>query len=403
MRVVICGAGIAGLTLANRLSALGADVVVLERSPGPRLQGYMIDFFGPGYDTADAMGLLPAIDDVAYRIEEANLVDERGRRRAAVRPSQFSAGPLLDIMRPDLEHVLRRSLPPEVDMRFGTSLMAVIDVHDAVRVTLDDGEQLYADLVVGADGLHSTVRRLVFGEESNFVHYLGFHTAAFTFLDPELHAAVRGRFCLTDTIDRQMGLYALRDGRVAVFAVHRAPDPTLPHDARAAVREAYRSLKWVVPQVLKACPPDDEMYYDQVAQIVMPRWSKGRVALLGDACYAVSLIAGQGASLGMAGAYVLADQLASAPTIDQALAGYERLWRPVAEERQKVGRSGARWFLPASRWQLLVRHIVLHAARLPPFDRVIPATLVGKSSALIVDLHRADARRLAEIQREGIR
>ena len=402
MRVVICGAGIAGLTLANRLSVLGVEVVMLERSRGPRLQGYMIDFFGPGYDTADAMGLLPAIKDVAYRIEVATLVDDRGRRRAAVRPSQFADGPLLDVMRPDLEHVLRENLPPAVDLRFGISPVAVADHGEAVRVTVDDGTQLEADLVVGADGLHSAIRRLTFGKESNFLRYLGFHTAAFTFVDPELHAAVRGRFCLTDSVDRQMGLYALRDSRVAVFAVHRTPDPTLPDDAQAAVREAYSGLKWVVPQVLQACPSADEMYYDQVAQIVMPSWSKGRVALLGDACYAVSLIAGQGASLGMAGAYVLADQLASAPTVDQALAGYERLWRPVAEEKQKLGRSGARWFLPASTWQLLVRRVVLRAARLPFIDRSIPATLAGKSSALIVDLHRAGARRLAETQREGI-
>ena len=403
MRVVICGAGIAGLTLANRLSVLGAEVVMLERSRGPRLQGYMIDFFGPGYDTAEAMGLLPAIKDVAYRIEEANLVDDKGRRRAAIRPSQFADGPLLDVMRPDLEHVLRESLPPAVDLRFGVSPAAIADHGEAVRVTVDDGTQLEADFVVGADGLHSTVRRLIFGEESNFLHYLGFHTAAFTFVDPELHAAVRGRFCLTDSVDRQMGLYALRDGRVAVFAVHRSPDPTLPDDSRAAVREAYSGLKWVVPQVLQTCPSADEIYYDQVAQIVMPSWSKGRVALLGDACYAVSLIAGQGASLGMAGAYVLADQLASLPTVDQALAGYERLWRPVAEEKQKVGRSGARWFLPASTWQLLLRRGVLRAARLPLIDRVISEALAGKSSALIVDLQRAGTRRLAKLEKEGYR
>ena len=230
---------------------------MLERSRGPRLQGYMIDFFGPGHDTAEAMGLLPAIKDVAYRIEEATLVDDRGRRRAAVRPSQFADGPLLDVMRPDLEQVLRENMPPTVDLRFGTSPVAMADHGEAVRVSLADGTQLEADLVVGADGLHSTIRRLIFGEESNFLRYLGFHTAAFTFADPELHAAVRGRFCLTDSVDRQMGLYALRDGRVAVFAVHRTPDPTLPDDSQAAVRAAYRGLKWVVPQVLQACPPAD--------------------------------------------------------------------------------------------------------------------------------------------------
>jgi 2-polyprenyl-6-methoxyphenol hydroxylase-like FAD-dependent oxidoreductase len=316
MKVVICGAGIAGLTLANRLCELGGDVVLVERSPGPRSQGYMIDFFGPGYDVADTMGLLPAIKDAAYPMEEASLVDECGRRRAGVRPAQFADGPLLDVMRPDLEQVLRERLPSAVDLRFGRSPVAVTDRGDMVHLTLDDRAELHADLVVGADGLHSTVRRLVFGDESQFLRYLGFHTAAFTFYDSAIHAAVVGRFCLTDTVDRQMGFYALRDGRVAVFAVHRTPDPTLPDDTRAAMRDAYRGLGWVVPQALQHCPPSAEMYYDQVAQIVMPSWSKGRVVLVGDACYAVSLLAGQGASLGMAGAYVLADQLSRTPSIE---------------------------------------------------------------------------------------
>lgn len=260
MRVVVCGAGIAGLTLANRLSELGADVVVLERSPGPRLEDYMIDFFGPGYDTTQAMGLLPAIKDVAYPIIEASLVDDRGRRRAGVRPSQVTDGPLLDVMRPDLERILRENLPQAVDLRFGISPVAVADHGDVVRVTLDDETQLDADLVAGADGLHSAIRRMVFGKESKFLRYLGFHTAAFTYSDPDIHAAVKGRFCLTDSVDRQVGLYALRDGRVAVFAVHRTNDPTLPDDPRAAVREAYRGLKWLVPEALAACPPADEMY-----------------------------------------------------------------------------------------------------------------------------------------------
>jgi 2-polyprenyl-6-methoxyphenol hydroxylase-like FAD-dependent oxidoreductase len=363
----------------------------------------MIDFFGPGYDTAVATGLLPAIKAIAYDIEEAVLVDERGRRRAKVQPRQFTDGPLLDVMRPDLERVLRESLQAGVDLRFATNVTAVTDVGDAARVTLDDGANLYADLVVGADGLHSTVRRLIFGDEAQFLCHLGFHTAAYTFEDRETHDAVAGRFYLTDTVDRQMGLYALRDDHVAVFAVHRTADPAVPGDTRAALQQAYAGMGWLVPKALDLCPGPANIYYDQVAQVVMPRWSKGRIVLVGDACYAVSLIAGQGASLGMAGSYVLADQLASAPTTDQALAGYERLWRPVVEEKQKVGRSAARWFLPDSMWQLRARRVLLHAARLPLMDRLIPAKLAGKPSPLIADLHRASARRRIETQREGIR
>ena len=152
----------------------------------------------------------------------------------------FTTGRLLDVMRPDLERVLRDSLPPQVDLRFGTTVAHDPDGRDLmrVRVVLDDGTSIDADLLVGADGVHSTVRRLVFGPEEQFIRFLGFHTAAFQFDAPAIHAAVAGRVCLTDTVGRQMGFYGLRDGRVAAFAVHRTADPALPPDARQAVRPA---------------------------------------------------------------------------------------------------------------------------------------------------------------------
>jgi 2-polyprenyl-6-methoxyphenol hydroxylase-like FAD-dependent oxidoreductase len=386
MKVVICGAGIAGLTLANRISALGGDVTLLERAPGPRLQGYMIDFFGPGYDAAEAMGLLPAIGEVAYPVDEVSLVDEHGRRRAGVPYAQFAKAVharLRSVMRPDLEQVLRSNLPEDVDLRFGATLVGVADHGDAVLVTLDDGAQIAADLLVGADGVHSNVRRIVFGAESEFLRYLGFHTAAFIFDSARIRAEIGNRFVLTDTVGRQMGFYVLRDGRVAAFAVHRTPDAALPDDVRTAVRDAYRPLGWLVPEALEKCPSSGEIYYDQVAQVEMPSWRKGRVALVGDACCAVSLLAGQGASLGVAGAYLLADQLHRAPTIDRALADYLRLWRPVAEEKQKTGRGAARWFLPESAVQLRIRRAALQLAWLPVINRFVGATLAGKPTALI--------------------
>ncbi|MEV6603008.1 FAD-dependent monooxygenase [Kutzneria sp. NPDC051319] len=391
MKVVICGAGIAGLTLANRLSVLGDEVVLLERAPGPRTQGYMIDFFGTGYDAVEAMGLLPAVENVAYTVDEASLLDEDGRRRGRVQYTQFAKaihGRLLSVMRPDLERVLRENLPEAVDLRFGATVTAVNDHGDGVTVGLGD-EEIEADLLVGADGIHSTVRRLVFGEKP--LRCLGFHTAAFQFDAPEIHAAIGDRFCLTDTVGRQMGFYALRDGRVAAFAVHRTTDPQVPKDLRTAIRESYRGLGWVVPTALDRCPPSSEIYYDQVAQIEMPRWGKGRVVLVGDSCYAVSLLAGQGASLGIAGAYVLAHQLAHEPSIERAVSEYERLWRPITEEKQQTARAGARWFLPESVIQLRIRRAALKAARLPLVNRFVAGALAGKSSALITAM-RAPGR-----------
>ncbi|MBX7435192.1 nitroreductase family deazaflavin-dependent oxidoreductase [Mycobacterium sp. Y57] len=409
MKVIVCGAGIAGLALTSRLATLGHEVVVLERSPGPRRQGYMMDFFGPGYDAADAMGVLPAIREAAYPIEEATLVDQRGRRRAGLPYHQVRdavGGRLCSLMRPDLERVLRDSLPDSVDLRFGAALTGIDDDGDRVTATLHDGTRLEAELLVGADGIHSTVRRLVFGGESEFLRYLGFHSAAFVFDAPGIRDACAGRFVLTDTVGRQMGFYALRDGAVAAFAVHRTDDPALPDDIRGSIAEEYRGLGWVVPQALELCPPSDEIYYDQVAQIEMPRWSSGRVTLLGDACYAVSLLAGQGASLAIAGAYVLASHLHDAPSIPEALAGYERQWRPMVLEKQESGRAAARWFLPESALALQVRRTVLRFADLPVVNRFIGRLIAGKTTALTAAAAAGDdraRRRLTPIVRAAFR
>jgi 2-polyprenyl-6-methoxyphenol hydroxylase-like FAD-dependent oxidoreductase len=385
VRVLISGAGIAGLALAQRLGTHGVEVTVVEQAAGPRTGGYMMDFFGPGYDAAEAMGLLPRILELGYHVDELVYCDDGGRARSRLRFAQVAeaAGTrLVSIMRPDLERALREHLPPGVEVRYARTVTAVADRGDGVTVTLDDGSSVTADLLVGCDGIHSGVRALVHGAEREHVRRLGLHTAAFTFEDADVWREVDGRFCVTDTRQRAMGFYGLRDGRVAAFAVHRTAEPTVPADPRAALRAEYGSLGWVVPRALQACPAREHVYYDEVAQVVAASWTRGRVTMLGDAAYAVSLLAGQGASLAIAGAYVLAERLTRSASVETAVAEYEHTMRPLVLDRQRRARNGTRWLVPRTRCEQGVRRAAIAVAGSPLGARLVAARLTGTSPSL---------------------
>lgn len=384
MRAVVCGAGISGLSAAAFLAGDGWQVLVLDHAVGPRPQGYMIDFFGPGWQAAARLGIIPRLRDLGYQIQRLDYVDRNGKARASLPFSGFAQvvrGELTSVLRPDLELAIREKLPPTVDLQYGRTVAAVGQSRDAVTVTLDDGQVLKADLLIGADGIHSAIRELVFGPEEEFFHYLGFQVGAYSFSDPELAARIGDRFAVTDTRNEAMFFYRLRDGSVTAMAVHRTDNPALPDDPQALLRSRYRALGWVCPAALEHCPED--IYYDQVAQIRMPRWHTGRVVLLGDAAAAVSLLAGQGASLGMAAAHVLAGELKQRSRISSALASFETRLRPLVTQHQEAGVSAAEWFVPATRYAAFVRRTAIRLARIPGMTRLISSALIGKSGAAL--------------------
>lgn len=379
---VICGAGIAGLALAHALARAGWEVTVVDRAPGPRRQGYMMDFFGPGHRAAERLGLLPRLRELAYDVEALAYVDEQGRTRVSLdyaRLVESVDGRLLSLMRPDLEQALREAVVGAAELRYADTVAEFTELADGVRVVLADGSARQVDLLVGADGIHSQIRHRLWGEESRFLRYLGLHTAAYTFTDPAVHAALAGRFVMTDTVGQTLGLYGLREHRVAVFAAHTSADPALPADPREALRERYTGLGWALARALEKCPPGEEVYYDQVAQVELPRWHRGHVALLGDACQAVSLLAGQGASLAVAGAEVLADHLVSAHSVPLALQRYQEEWHPVVTAQQRAGRRGAEWFLPLTDARRARRRVMLRLMALPGLDRILARGLVGRT------------------------
>ncbi|EAR24508.1 hypothetical protein A20C1_12792 [marine actinobacterium PHSC20C1] len=375
----MCGAGISGLTVAGQLASNGWEVTLLEAAPERRTQGYMIDFFGPGFDAAEKIGLLDRLRKLHYPISEARFIRPNGRSRSVGYGivAANEGGKLLSLMRQDLELALFELLPDNVDLRFSSAVVAVEDRTDYVTAVLADGSRISGDVVVAADGIHSAVRHSVFGDQQSFERQLGMHTCAYTFDSPRLHAMLGDALVSTDVRDRMVGLYALRDGSVALFAAHRVDDPALPADSREAIREAYAGLGADIDEALAKCPDPEKLYYDQVAQIELPVWSRGRVVFAGDACQAVSLLAGQGASLAIAGGVLLAEKLVSDSEPSAAFAEYEEEWMPVVAEKQLAGRRAANGFLPHTAFQLWMRRAALAVIHTPVLGKFVTSSITG--------------------------
>ncbi|WP_166996888.1 FAD-dependent monooxygenase [Paramicrobacterium fandaimingii] len=386
MKALICGAGITGLALAGQLDRKGWDVVVVDIAPAPRPQGYMIDFSGPGFEAMHRMGLGERLRDAASSVDTFRYVDGSGHTTVSVRYDLFVKalnGEIVSIMRPALERVLRESLRDTVTIRYGVTVDAITDSS----VRLSDATELHPDLIVGADGIHSRIRSLVFGEENEYVRDLGMRTNAFIFHDREIYDAVDGQFVLTETLDRQMGFYGLGEGRIATFSVYRTTDPSPQTDSREELLSQLSGMGELVERALAKAPPSQEMYDDQVAQIELPRWTSGRVVLVGDAAYAVSLVAGQGASLGVAGAYLLGELLPSARDVPNALLEYERRWRPETTKVQAAARDRVvEWFLPRSRTTLMLRRWGFRAMHIPGLSRVMTGSLLPKDHRSLAEL-----------------
>lgn len=392
MKAVVVGAGIAGLVAARQLGLAGWDVELFEKSPAPRPDGYMMDFFGPGVAAAERIGLYPRLAAVAYHVEAAEYVDATGRPTASLdydRFARLAGGKVLTLLRPDMERAAFEALEDvdrggRVRVRYGASVTRAWSDDDGVRVAVagSPDARIAADVLIGADGIHSGVRGQVFGPEELYLRPLGMRAAAFIVTEPLLNARFGNRFVLTDSIDRTAGLYGLRSDEVAAFMVYRDATGAAGDQretSRERLRREFAGLGQAVDRLLELCPAHP--YDDVVAQIIMPGWHRGRAVLVGDACGAVSLLAGQGGSLAIAGAALLGDVLGpvtSPKAIGSALTEFERRWRPVVEDAQAAGRRAASSFLPANRTQRLLRRWIIRATHLPGIDRLVAREIVGR-------------------------
>ncbi len=372
--VLISGAGIAGPTLAYWLSAFGFEPTLIEKAPSLRSGGYVIDFWGHGYDLAERMELLPAIDRAGYRIGELRIVNDEGRKVAGFGTNVFrelTGGRYVTLPRSELSRLLFEKIERSTEIIFGTEIAGLEEDATGVSVRLSRGEDRHFDLVVGADGLHSRVRELAFGPQRRFERQLGYIVAAFE------TCGYRPRdddaYLMYGQPGRMLGRVSLRDDRVLflfVFTAAAQPFPTTQEAQKALIRERYAPAKWEVPAILSALDRADDIYFDRVSQIRMPNWSRGRVALVGDAAFCVSLLAGQGSALAMISAYVLAGELAKARGMHQAaFAAYEALLRNYIRSKQEAAERFAGAFAPRTRWGLAFRNLVIDAFAIPGLAR----------------------------------
>jgi 2-polyprenyl-6-methoxyphenol hydroxylase-like FAD-dependent oxidoreductase len=370
MNVLIVGAGIAGPTLAYWLQRAGYEPTLVERSPELRRGGYLIDFWGAGFEVADKMGIVPEVIRRGYQLREVRQVGDDGHRITAFDPELFvrgTSGRYVSIARSELAGTIYGALGGRVETMFGDGVRALHDDGDRVRVTFDSGRTRDFDLVIGADGLHSQVRRLVFGPQERFEKYLGITVAAFEV------EGYRPRDELVAVMYTQVGYQVTRlslRNDVTMFLFTFVDDGSVAnHDAdaqQAALRARLAGAKWEIPAILERMGDAKTFYCDRVSQIQMPSWTRGRVALLGDAAACVSLLAGQGSALAMVEAYVLAAELAQARgSYADAFARYERSLMPFLRSKQKAAGRLAPAFAPRSGMQLFLRNSVLKLFNLP--------------------------------------
>lgn len=385
--VLISGASIAGPALAYWLRRYGFEPTIVERAPALREGGYKIDIRGAAVEVVERMGLLDDVKRLSTDIQDGTYVDDAGREVATLDGDLFGfrSGDDVEIMRGDLGRLLYDATKDGVEYVFGDFVTSMTEHDDGVDVTFDRAAPRRFDLVVGADGLHSGVRALTFGDESRFVEGLGAYLSIFS---TDNHLGLDRSELMHLGVGRLANMYSTRGSDHAKVFMLFGSEP-LDYDRkdverqRQLLRSAYAGAGWEIPRFLESMSKATDFYFDALSIVRMGSWSKGRTVLVGDAGYCPSPASGQGTSLALVGAYVLAGELATARgDHSTAFPAYEREIRQFVETNLKLGITNAKRMVPKSPAQIRMHHLFL---RLLP--RLPGKTLMAK--AILKSIHGA--------------
>ncbi|MFI1913212.1 FAD-dependent monooxygenase [Nocardia sp. NPDC020380] len=387
-KVLVAGASIAGPALAHWLRRRGAEVTVVERAPELRPGGQAVDARGVTKEVIRRMGLDAAVRAARTETAGAHTVDADGKVLETFSAEDDGGDGYIseiEILRGDLSRVLYDDTRDGVEYVFGDRITELTQDADGVDVFFAGGDRRRFDLVIGADGLHSALRGMVFGPHEQFVRHLGLVLAFYTvpnefglerwLLDHQMPGRSAGLRPIPDTT-RAMALFSFT-----------SPDLDIDYRDIAAqkqlLRENMTGMGWLTPRILTHLDDTPDFYLDQVAQVLMDRWSSGRVGLLGDAAFSSSPMSGQGTGLALVGAYLLAGELAAADWNPEAgFAAYEARMRPFVEANQEIGRLHALSLAAPDpdaepEWDLDLIDRAINGIELPDYDGLPDSRLVS--------------------------
>lgn len=357
---VIVGAGVAGLAAAWWLDKAGWQCLIIERSASLRDNGYMLGLSGLGYETLERMGLKPTLETHAYDIDENVYKDSRGRELLRLRYRDFIRDlPFMAVRRDDLVRVLFDALPSTASVRFDTTVVGFEALENGVDIALAGGEKIRADLLIGADGFRSATRKQLFGPDDTCLSPLGY---CFAVYDVDAPRRFESDFLSYAEPGHLAEYYVLHDGQLAAMHVWRNDAASLGENEadidrlETVCRDSHAEVRSILAQARAA---RRRILVDSLTMVDLPRWSKGRTLLLGDAAHCLTLVSGQGAGMALASAEMLGKALMSALHVEEALQQHEATLRPAIVRLQARSRKMAAIFIPQSRFAFNLRNIMM--------------------------------------------